>query len=35
MAYVYGFVFSGEPVTWLKMVGTALIVAGAYGSSKV
>lgn len=35
MAYVYGFVFSGEPVTWLKIVGTAMIIAGAYGSSKI
>ena len=33
MAYLYGFVFSGEPVTWVKLVGTALIIAGAYGSS--
>jgi drug/metabolite transporter (DMT)-like permease len=33
MSYLYGFVFSGEPVTWVKLVGTALIIAGAYGSS--
>lgn len=33
MAYIYGFVFSGEPVTWLKIMGTAMIIVGAYLSS--
>jgi len=33
MAYLYGFVFSGEQVTLIKIVGTALILAGAYLSS--
>jgi len=35
MAYVYGFVFSGEQITWQKMVGTLLIIGGVFASSPV
>jgi drug/metabolite transporter (DMT)-like permease len=30
MAYLYGFIFSGEMITWQKVVGTLLILVGIF-----